>query len=867
MAGLGVEVVDAFAEYLRALLDKAEAVNQVDRIEVPLTKSELDISYEPIRNIFGSATGEDKKRQYAVIETAVRDAFNSVLASTTIDSPAFSRLWNLLDIVSIFSDDEQCEPALLFWLVEELLDSQTIAGCRKVFDYLESRRERITAKHFSQKNLAILRSCNDLLRRLSRAEDTAFCGRVFMFMFQSFPLGERSTVNLRGEYHTENVTTFEVLPPADSSAGTEAEQMDLDEESAAKPASKPIPSIQEPPSTARGVTFSKTDAPMSADELYPIFWSLQTYLNQPKKLFNQTSFGAFKTGIEATMAMFKSPQINHNGRSDESKRGTKRKRSQSDDDLANAFNPKYLTSRDLFELEISDLSFRRNILVQVLIVLDFLLSLSAKAKEKLAKAKLPDNPNKSVMYADQVLGDEDSKWAVEMKKSIADYLKQGLEGPFFYRMVETVLSRDKNWVRWKIENCPSIAKPAVTPAEYLESKKSAKKTTTNKRIRPHPLGSLDLKFLAENDAQGGLERLKDPSRYRLPSIKSFQSKIDLDDMDIEMARDDESKNAAIEAKASKAWRALRIASRTKLVAFDKIERADKIDIIFQDDIKVDEPAVNGDEDNLDIEDAVAPTDKRPIAISGPSGVGKDTLVKLLLEKHPKSFGKKLSHTTRAKSTEEAHGKDYFFVTQEEFNILRDGDDFLEYSSINGKDYGTSRKVVEGIVSTGKVPIMEMDHQGIQQLKDGEFQARFIFLAPPGIPELEQRLKQKGSLSDESIKAKLKTAQEAIAQANSTNMYDEIIVNDELQSTFAKLESYIFKGKDTGEVSKIIQLDGAQDEIKEELKTEEIATPVAGNESAMEVDEKAAVTEGTSEAVPSQDTAPTITTVEAEARET
>jgi THO complex subunit 1 len=133
-------------------------------------------------------------------------------------------MWNLLDIISILSDEEQCDTALLFWLVEELLDSQTIAGCRKIFDYLESRRERITARHFSQKNLVILRSCNELLRRLSRAEDTAFCGRVFIFMFQSFPLGDRSSVNLRGEYHTENVTTFDVLPQTKA----DTEKMDLE---------------------------------------------------------------------------------------------------------------------------------------------------------------------------------------------------------------------------------------------------------------------------------------------------------------------------------------------------------------------------------------------------------------------------------------------------------------------------------------------------------------------------------------------------------------------------------------------------------------------------------------------------------------
>lgn len=275
--------------------------------------------------------------------------------------PSFVKLWNLFDFISILSDDEQCDAALLFWLIEELLDSQTIAGCRKIFDYLESRREKITAKHFSQKNLVILRSCNELLRRLSRAEDTAFCGRVFIFMFQSFPLGDKSSVNLRGEYHTENVTTFDILPPKES----DPEKMDVDADSSSKMATATPNSasngtsgakpVDESSSGSKGVTFSKAE-PMSADELYPIFWSLQESFNQPKKLFDATHFAGFRAGLEATMTMFKSVQTDMNGRpvkiAEEGKRGTKRKRSQGEDDLANAFNPKYLTSRDLFELEV-----------------------------------------------------------------------------------------------------------------------------------------------------------------------------------------------------------------------------------------------------------------------------------------------------------------------------------------------------------------------------------------------------------------------------------------------------------------------------------------------------------------------------------
>jgi len=294
-----------------------------------------------------------------------------------------------------------------------------------------------------------------------------------------------------------------------------------------------------------------------------------------------------------------------------------------------------------------------------------------------------------------------------MKRSIAEYLRQGFDGPFFYRVVETVLSRDKNWARWKIENCPTIARPAVSPEEYVAAKAAARKATTNKRLRPNPQFSLPLDFLAEKDGQAGLERLKDPSRYELPTIKSFKSKIELDDMDIDMARDDNAKNFAIEQKASKSWRALRIASACKLVAFDKIERSDKIDEVFADDVKPAEP-INGEEETSEGEELVFPKDRRPIVISGSTGVGKSTLVKKLTEANVKVLGRKVSHTTRQPREGEVHGQDYFFVTKEQFNMMRDGDEFLEYNEFNGNSYATSRKAVEGIIAQGKVPVVEID---------------------------------------------------------------------------------------------------------------------------------------------------------------
>lgn len=263
-------------------------------------------------------------------------------------------MWNFFDILTFLSDKGQCAEALLVWLVEELLESQTIPGCRKIFDYLESRRKRITSKNFSDKKLVILRSCNELLRRLSRAEDTAFSGRVFIFLFQSFPLGDKSSVNLRGEYHTLNVTTWD----QDTAKTNESpEKMDVD---------PPTDSAKEggggdQSSQTKAVSFSDkkqtpSDKPLDTDALYPIFWSLQESFNQPKKLFDSAQFSQFKSSLEATMTAFDKFKLSNDTKVskqvDEAKRGTKRKREAEEDEFVSAFNPKYLTSRDLFELEV-----------------------------------------------------------------------------------------------------------------------------------------------------------------------------------------------------------------------------------------------------------------------------------------------------------------------------------------------------------------------------------------------------------------------------------------------------------------------------------------------------------------------------------
>ncbi|KAI1460587.1 THO complex subunit 1 transcription elongation factor-domain-containing protein [Annulohypoxylon moriforme] len=775
--------VDAFAALLKDTLNHAQSIKSSESIEPPLTQADFDSQLAQVPTIFASE--KEKARQNAVIEIATRNMFSSLVATTSIDSPEFVQVWNLFDFLSVLSDNDQCDPALLFWLVEELLDSQTTEKCRKIFDYLESRREQIIVHNLIAKKLVILRFCNDLLRRLSRAEDTAFCGRVFIFMFQCFPLGDRSSVNLRGEYHVENVTTFEDIP---AKSNDSADTMVIDTESDSAKDGK-----GENKSTTKAVSFDSKnkpapEKPLDTDALYPVFWSLQHYFSQPTTLFDSTELSKFKAGLEATMSAFETVeklQRSTKG-SDENKLiPQKRKQSEGDDDLRSSTNnPKYLTSRELFELEISDLYFRRHILIQAFIILDFLLSLTPQARAKLANIKVQ---NRSVVYGDQTLGTDDMNWATHMKTRIQNYIQAENDGFFFFRVLESVISRDKGWVRWKVESCPPIKKDPVSPDDFVEARASARRMATNKRLRAVPMGSLSLEFLKEEDSETAMEKLKDPERWKLPDLGDFKDKIAGDDLDLDFAKNDKEKSEILEAKASKTWRALRIARRSKLAVFDKIDDWQKIDIIFQEQPKA-EDEVEGAQTNGQL-----PEDRRPIIITGPSKVGKSTLVNMLLEKHEGVFGKVIQHTTRSPNDGEVDGQDYHFVDSKAFNTILDGDYFLEFTNRDGVDYGTSRKAAEALEESGKVPVIQLDREGLQMAKDNGYSARIIFISPPSIEELEARLRKMEGLAEDTIQSALKAAQEEMELAKSEGFCDTIITNEDVEEAYKALEEFLYGG--------------------------------------------------------------------------
>lgn len=163
-------------------------------------------------------------------------------------------------------------------------------------------------------------------------------------------------------------------------------------------------------------------------------------------------------------------------------------------------------------------------------------------------------------------------------------------------------------------------------------------------------------------------------------------------------------------------------------------------------------------------------------ISAASGTGKTTIVGQVLQRDAR-LRLSISHTTRPVRTGEVHGKDYFFVNVEEFKALIAKQEFLEYAQVYDNFYGTNANVVRDLQAQGHDVILEIDIQGATQIRDILPDAISIFIAPPSMHELEQRLVGRGTDSEEVIAKRLGKARFEINQARH---FDYIVINDDLE---------------------------------------------------------------------------------------
>ena len=180
-----------------------------------------------------------------------------------------------------------------------------------------------------------------------------------------------------------------------------------------------------------------------------------------------------------------------------------------------------------------------------------------------------------------------------------------------------------------------------------------------------------------------------------------------------------------------------------------------------------------------------------VVLSGPSGTGKGTVCGVVRNHLGDAVRYSISATTRKPRTGEEHGREYFFFSKEEFEALRDQNGFLEWAQVYDNYYGTPRAFVEEVLASGNDCILEIDPQGALQVRKATEEAVLVFIAPPSLEELRNRLTGRGTESAEEVEKRLSCAESELAYRDK---YDYIIVNDDVETAAAKMEASLLAEK-------------------------------------------------------------------------
>jgi len=173
-----------------------------------------------------------------------------------------------------------------------------------------------------------------------------------------------------------------------------------------------------------------------------------------------------------------------------------------------------------------------------------------------------------------------------------------------------------------------------------------------------------------------------------------------------------------------------------------------------------------------------------LILSSPSGAGKTTLTRMLLQDKSIDLSLSVSSTTRERRSSEVDGIHYHFITRPQFERMRDADEFLEWAEVHGNFYGSPRGPVEAVLSQGRDVLFDIDYQGTQQVRQkAPHDVVTIFILPPTMKELRARLERRAEDSQDTIDKRLVNARHEIQRWTS---YDYVLVNDDLQQTYKQV---------------------------------------------------------------------------------
>uniref|UniRef100_F6UDH3 Guanylate kinase n=2 Tax=Monodelphis domestica TaxID=13616 RepID=F6UDH3_MONDO len=184
------------------------------------------------------------------------------------------------------------------------------------------------------------------------------------------------------------------------------------------------------------------------------------------------------------------------------------------------------------------------------------------------------------------------------------------------------------------------------------------------------------------------------------------------------------------------------------------------------------------------------TGPRPVVLSGPSGAGKSTLLKKLLQEYGNIFGFSVSHTTRNPRPGEENGKDYHFVTREEMQRDIDAGKFIEHAEFSGNMYGTSKAAVQAVQVMNRICVLDIDLQGVRNIKKMELRPIYISIQAPSLDILEKRLRDRKTETEESLQKRLTAAVADMESSKEPNLFDLIIINDDLDEAYLMLRKVL-----------------------------------------------------------------------------
>ena len=385
---------------------------------------------EPLQTVFTEAPGLEIDKK-SILEQAFRDVLHKKIVF--LNSKKTKQLTDLVMLSSTAATLGISLFTVPFILLSDIFDCLTLDICEEVFVFVETHVSTwVSPEFYSSGKILLLRMCNDLLRRLSAAQNTVFCGRIQLFLAQLFPLSEKSALNLMSHFNVDNVTTFtneeELRGGAeDSQSMNESVSMDV--------------SLEEP------------TVPIDFN-LYQKLWVIQDFFRQPTQCYVPEQWKILTGNMEEIFKAFNSYKLEEEARSlrRNKKPGSGPASVEYSDYSELHYFDKFLTSEKLMSLQLHDSHFRRHVLVQCLVLFQYLTSC--------VKFKGPSHVIAEVQIA-WIKTAKDKVYAL-----IAETPPNGEE---FAAYVGQVLVREECWIAWKNEGCPSYEKdPQVLEMVYPE---------------------------------------------------------------------------------------------------------------------------------------------------------------------------------------------------------------------------------------------------------------------------------------------------------------------------------------------------------------------------------------------------------------